>query len=113
MSEKQNDTQAQEQKAPAKEGKKVKYLKTSPVEVEELYVDGISGVMARNGVFKLDCYRIAGIDSEDNAEVRRVSHRLVIPAVSMGELIQVVQGVVQSAAKAKEKGQQDDNQTIN
>ncbi len=46
---------------------------------DELYVDGISAIIGRAGVIKLDCYRVVGVD-KDNAEVRSVSHRLVLPA---------------------------------
>jgi hypothetical protein len=84
-------------------GKKVKMIKTNGSDIEEIFVDGIAGVLSRNGVFKLDCYRVVTLDSEEDAEVRRVSHRLVIPAGSMGELIQAVQGIVQKNAKASEK----------
>lgn len=103
-----SDKETKVQEPGKQQGQKIKMIKTNGSDIEEIYVDGISGVMARNGVFKLDCYRVAGIDKEDNAEVRRISHRLVIPAVSMGELIQVVQGVVQNAAKLKEQAGSDD-----
>ena len=76
----------------------------NPFPVEEIYVDGIAGVSARGGVFKLDCYRVAGVDREDGAEVRRVTHRLVLPAVAMPGLIRASQSV----AKATERTQQTD-----
>ena len=43
----------------------------NPFPVEEIYVDGIAGIFRRGGILKLDCYRVAGVDREDGAEVRR------------------------------------------
>ena len=54
--------------------------------------------MGRGGVVKLDCYRVVGMDKEDNAEIRQISHKLVLPASSIAELVNVVKGI-QSAAK--------------
>ena len=75
----------------------------NPYPVEEVYVDGISGVMGRGGIFKLECYRIAGTDQEDGAEVRRVTHRLVFPSIGMNELVQAVQSVVKNIENNKQK----------
>lgn len=83
--------------------KKVKIVNPPVPAIEEVYVDGIAGIMGRGGVFKLDCYRVDGVERETEAEVRRISHRLVLPASSMGELIQIVQGVMKTAVKNKEK----------
>lgn len=84
------------------EVKKIKMVGSPLSAVEEIYVDGISGMMGRGGIIKLDCYRVEGVEKESDAEVRRISHRLVLPASSLSELIQVVQGVIKSANKAKE-----------
>jgi hypothetical protein len=81
---------------------KAKMKKPAFPAVEEIFVDGIAGIMGRGGVFKLDCYRVDGVEDDGKTELRRISHRLVLPAASINELIQVVQGVVKSAAKAKE-----------
>ena len=75
----------------------------NPFPVEELYIDGISGVLGRGGVFKIDCYRVVGFDQEDKAEVRRVTHRIVLPASAMPELAQAVRGIAKSAAKDKKE----------
>ena len=81
--------------------KKVK-MTTNPFPVEELYVDGVAGVLGRGGVFKIDCYRVAGIDKEDKSEVRRVTHRLVLPASAIPELAQAINTVIKSAGKKNE-----------
>jgi hypothetical protein len=51
----------------------------------------------------LECYRIAGTDQEDGAEVRRVTHRLVFPSIGMNELVQAVQSVVKNIENNKQK----------
>ena len=84
------------------EAPKVKMV-PNPFPVEEVYVDGISAVRGRGGVFKLECYRIAGTDQEDGAEVRRVTHRLVFPSIGMNELVQAVQGVVKNMENNQKK----------
>ena len=77
-------------------------LAPNPFPVEELYVDGIAGVLGRGGVFKIDCYRVAGIDKEDKAEVRQITHRIVLPTSAMPELVQAVQGIAQSVGASKD-----------
>jgi hypothetical protein len=78
-------------------------LISNPHPVEEIYVDGFTGLFGRGGVVKIECYRVVGLDRDDKAELRRVTHRLVLPTSAVGELVKVVQGVVQAAdAKKKE-----------
>ncbi len=57
---------------------------------DELYVDGVSAIIGRGGVIKLDCYRVVGVD-RDNAEVRSVTHRLVLPAGAVPGLVRLFQ----------------------
>ncbi len=57
---------------------------------DELYVDGVSAIIGRGGVIKLDCYRVVGID-RDKAEVRSVTHRLVLPAGAVPGLVRLFQ----------------------
>jgi len=83
--------------------KRAKIVIPSAPPIEEIYIDGIAGLMGRGGVVKLDCYRVDGFDKEAEAEVRRISHRLVLPATSLGELIKLIQGVAKSSAKIKEE----------
>jgi hypothetical protein len=81
---------------------KIKMM-ANPHQVEEIYVDGISGVFGRGGVMKLDCYRVVGIDKEDNAEVRQITHRLVIPNSAVPELMKAMQGVADTVKAARDK----------
>ena len=60
---------------------------------EEIYVDGISSLSFRANVVKLDCYRVVGQNPQENIENRMVSHRLVMPAAALQELIQLLQNV--------------------
>ena len=57
---------------------------------EEIYVDGVSGILGRGGVIKLDCFRVMGVD-RDQAEIRAVTHRLVLPAGAMPGMVQLIQ----------------------
>ncbi len=62
---------------------------------EEIYVDGVSGLYFRSGVVKLDCYRVVRHDPEENKEIRMGTHRLVMPATALQELIQLLQNASQ------------------
>ena len=72
---------------------KIKMVGT-PGPADELYVDGINGALIRRDVIKLDCYRVMGVNTEDKAEVRAVTHRLVLPTASVPELARLFQGLV-------------------
>ena len=78
--------------------------------IEEIYVDGVSGIMARGGIFKLDCYRVEGVAKDGKTETRRISHRLVLPATGIGELVKVVENVLKSVQQAKEQFENKHNQ---
>ena len=56
---------------------------------EEVFVDGVAGGMARAGVMKLDWYRVLRVDPADNAEIRSVTHRLVLPVAAVPELLRL------------------------
>ncbi len=77
----------------------------SPVPPEERYADGVNAIIGRPGVIKLECYRVLGVDRETNAEIRTVTHRLVLPAVALPELVGLFQKMVEAsqrtAAEAK------------
>ncbi len=65
---------------------------TSPQPPEEIYVDGVSGILGRGGVIKLDCFRVMGVD-RDQAEIRTVTHRLVLPAGAIPGLVRLFQNM--------------------
>jgi hypothetical protein len=67
-------------------------MAASPLPPEEIYVDGVAGLFARPEVVKLDCYRVVRIDA-DRAEVRTITHRLVLPIQSFRELATLAQNV--------------------
>ena len=65
-----------------------------PRDIEEIYVDGVAGMSLRAGVAKIDCYRVVGQQQSEEGvgqEVRRVAHRLVMPALALNELAQILQ----------------------
>ena len=57
-----------------------------PMPIDELVVDGASGLIARAGVAKIDLFRVVGYEPESKAERRQVSHRLVRPQAVLPEL---------------------------
>ena len=73
------------------EAPKIK-MAASPLPPEEIYVDGVAGLFARPELVKLDCYRVVRIDA-DRAEVRTITHRLVLPIQSFRELATLAQNV--------------------
>lgn len=83
--------------SPSGRGKSRAKLVSNPHPVEEVYVDGIAGILGRAQVCKLDCYSVVGIDREDNnAEIRRVTHRLVMPTTALPELIQMIKTLTEA-----------------
>ena len=88
----QADTQPE---APAKNVKMV----TSPQPPEEIYVDGVSGILGRGGVIKLDCFRVMGVD-RDQTEIRTVTHRLVLPAGAVPGLVRLFQNMANVGQQA-------------
>ena len=80
-------TQADAQPATAGQNAKMVPGRRPP---DEIYVDGVSGILGRGGVIKLDCFRVMGVD-RDQAESRAVTHRLVLPAGAMPGMVQLIQ----------------------
>ena len=72
---------------------------TSPQPPEEIYVDGVSGILGRGGVIKLDCFRVMGVD-RDQAEIRSVTHRLVLPAGAVPGLVRLFQNMANVGQQA-------------
>ena len=70
---------------------------------EEIYVDGVSSLFFRSGVVKLDCYRVVRHDPQENKEIRMGTHRLVMPATALQELIQLLQNASQ-VQKSRQAG---------
>lgn len=88
------------------EGKKKKVkLAKNPMPYDELFFDGIMGAFTSGGVFKMDCYRTVGVDPEDDAEVRRISHRLVFPVAMLPELMKVAEQIALAHKEHTEKKQ--------
>ena len=73
-----------------------------PIPPEEFFVDGVSGLTARGGVFKIDLYKVVGI--EDNTELRTISYRLILPTLAMNELDELLRQAREVAKKASEAG---------
>ena len=93
-----------EQEQPQAEGPKFK-VAANPMPPEEIYVDGVAGILARPGVMKLDCYRVVRIDPDDNAEVRSITHRLVFPSSMVPEIMRLFQNMAERARQAREQAQ--------
>ena len=96
MAEEQNDG-GQER---AGSGRGVKLMPTTQP-VEEIYVDGALGMFTRAGVVKINLFRVVGTDASDDAEVRSVSHRLVMPVSAVPELVRLIQNMARSAREAQ------------
>lgn len=92
MAEKQNPRQ--------RSGRGVKLMPTNQP-VEEIYVDGALGMFARAGVVKINLFRVVGTDASDDAEVRSVTHRLVMPVSALPELVRLIQSMARSARQTQ------------
>ncbi len=75
----------------------------NPAPIDEVYVDGTSGLISRGGVIKLDLFRVVGIDPADKTESRQVSHRLVLPLTALPELLNAFQSVARAAQQAAQR----------
>jgi len=75
-------------------------------QVDEVFVDGISGVIGRGGIIKLDFYRLLGFDQGEEAEVRQIVQRLVLPTSAIPELAQAIKGVAEAGQKSAEEARQ-------
>ncbi len=85
---------------PQQQATKVEMV-ANPGPVDEVFVDGVSGAMARNGVVKFDLYRVIGADPEARTEQRQVSRRLVLPQAALPELARLLQEVVDALKKQR------------
>lgn len=89
-----------------KAGKMRVAMAPNPLPADEIYIDGISGVLHRPGLVKLDCYRVARVDGANNTEVRTITHRLVLPTSAIRELARVLQGVKGRRGAGSDEGEQ-------
>ena len=86
-----------------------------PNNIDEIYADGVAGMSMRNGVVKLDCYRVVGQqagEGDQPREVRRVTHRMVLPAASLAELAQVLQRAQDLFRKSATEGEAEQSDII-
>ncbi len=74
----------------------------NPLPPEEIYADGVSAIIGRPGVIKLECYRAVGVDKEANAEIRIVTHRLVLPSAVLPELVGLFQKMAEAGQRMAE-----------
>lgn len=74
-------------------------MAANPLPPEEIFADGVAGVLARSGLIKLECYRVMRVDRQDNAEVRCVTHRLVLPSGTVPDLIRMLTDLTQGARR--------------
>ena len=74
----------------------------NPLPPEEIYADGVSAIIGRPGVIKLECYRAVGVDKEANAEIRTVTHRLVLPSAVLPELVGLFQKMAEAGQRMAE-----------
>ena len=80
----------------------------NPAPVDELYVDGASGLISRGGVVKLDLFRVVGFDTATKAELRQVSHRLVLPLTALPEIFAAFQSVARAAQQSAQRASDED-----
>ncbi len=72
----------------------------NPMPVDELFVDGASGLITRAGVAKIDLFRVVGYDPDTKAEQRQVSHRLVLPMAAVPEFLRLFQQAARAVKEA-------------
>ncbi|WP_075221826.1 hypothetical protein [Acuticoccus yangtzensis] len=70
-------------------GRKVKFVGRQEIP-DELYADGVGSLHFGRNVVKLDLYRVLEFDRDD-AEVRQLAHRVVLPITAIPELVRVLQ----------------------
>ncbi len=76
-------------------------MAANPLPPDEVFADGVAGVLSRPGLVKLECYRVMRIERQDNAEVRCVTHRLVLPSAAIPDLIRMLTDLTQGRGRRK------------
>lgn len=87
--------------------KKVRFVARQEIP-NEIYADGVGGLHFGRNVVKLDLYRVLEFDKEQ-AEVRQLAHRVVLPVTAIPELVRLLQGfgqVVRDSAEAADQTKQ-------
>ncbi len=100
---------ADETKAQVDEGARARpnvKMVRNPMPIDELFVDGASGLITRAGVAKIDLFRVVGYEPESKAERRQVSHRLVLPLAAVPELLRLFQQAARAVQEASEQAKQ-------
>jgi hypothetical protein len=72
----------------------------NPAPIEELFADGVGSLMSRGGVVKLDLFRVVGYERDSKAELRQVSHRLVLPLSAVPDMVKIFNSVARAAQQA-------------
>jgi len=72
--------------------------------IEDMYFDGIAGIVSRGGVVKLDLYQTVGYKQGSGVEMRRLSHRLVMPTTAVPELLRLFQSVYRAVQEQAATG---------
>ncbi len=78
----------------------IKHKFTQQLPPEESFADGAHSVTLTRNVLKLDLYRVLRYDQASEEELRKVSHRIVLPMSAVPEMINLLQGVVQAVKSA-------------
>ena len=86
-----------EQKQQARPRARKAKLVANPTPPEEIYVDGVVGIIPRPGVAKIDCFRLVGMDAKDKAELHSITHRLVMPASALPHLANLIRDLIERA----------------
>lgn len=86
------------------QGPQPKYVSTADP-VGEAFADGVFGVTLRNGIAKIELYSVIGLDDQSKTEVRRVSHRLILPMAGLNELAVIMQRMAKAIRQAQQQQQ--------
>lgn len=72
----------------------------NPLPIDELFADGVGSLMSRGGVIKLDLFRVVGYERDSKAEMRQVTHRLVLPLSAVPDIVKIFSSVARAAQQA-------------
>jgi len=67
---------------------------------DEIYVDGVMSLHLRAGVAKIDFYKVTG-QNQNNKEIRKISHRIILPTVALSELEKILNNMKQEIKRRK------------
>ena len=72
----------------------------NPLPIDEFFADGVGSLMSRGGVVKLDLFRVVGYERDSKAELRQVTHRLVLPLSAVPDIVKIFSSVARAAQQA-------------